>query len=228
MPPTPPHQPALLRLLHGGVAALVPLAWLSGVVALANHNRRWIRLPAQVPGDRINIHGTVGMELWPIRCFASWCGTTTCRTTGSRSSHGNEAERKQFALMHQRRDGSLAWSLGGSHSGSHWRQLRQWRRPDHIGSTEHRIRRGNSHSNQAKYACTSHVARACQPGSARLEPAIPQPVQRVQPRSRFLLSAGIGTGRAEHHALQAPVVLGGSLNERAAAFARKNRTHPTS
>lgn len=130
--------------------------------------------------------------------------------------------------MHQCRDGSLAWSLGVAHSGSHWRQLRQWRRPDHIGSTEHRIRRGNSHSNQAKYACTSHVARACQPASARLEPAIPQPLQRVQPRSRFLLSAGIGTGGAEHHALQAAVVLGGSRNERAAAFARKNRTHPTS
>ena len=66
MPPTPPYQPALLRLLHTAVAALVPLAWLSGVVALANHDRRWIRLPAQVPGDWIDIHGTVGVGLWPL------------------------------------------------------------------------------------------------------------------------------------------------------------------
>lgn len=66
MPNTSPYQPSLLRLLHGAVAILVPLAWLSGVMVLANHDGRWIRLPAPVPGDWIDIHGTVGVGLWPL------------------------------------------------------------------------------------------------------------------------------------------------------------------
>jgi hypothetical protein len=61
-----PYQPSLLRLLHGITAILVPLAWLSGLVVLANHDGRWFRLPFAVPGEWIDIHGTVGALLWPV------------------------------------------------------------------------------------------------------------------------------------------------------------------
>ena len=60
-----PYQPSLLRLLHGCTALLVPLAWLSGVVVFAHHDGRWFRLPT-LPGDWIDIHGTVGVVLWPV------------------------------------------------------------------------------------------------------------------------------------------------------------------
>lgn len=60
-----PYQPSLLRLLHGGTALLVPLAWLSGLVVFANHDGRWFLWP-RVPGDWIDIHGTVGVLLWPV------------------------------------------------------------------------------------------------------------------------------------------------------------------
>lgn len=60
-----PYQPSLLRLLHGVTAVLVPLAWLSGAVVLGRHDGRWFRLPA-LPGEWIDIHGTVGVLLWPV------------------------------------------------------------------------------------------------------------------------------------------------------------------
>ncbi|QCH13645.1 cytochrome B [Synechococcus sp. CB0101] len=60
-----PYQPSLLRLLHGCTALLVPLAWLSGLVVFSNHDGRWLRLPT-LPGDWIDIHGTVGVLLWPV------------------------------------------------------------------------------------------------------------------------------------------------------------------
>jgi len=66
MPRTVPYQPSLLRLLHGITALLVPLAWLSGLVVLANHDGRWFRLPVSVPGEWIDLHGTVGALLWPV------------------------------------------------------------------------------------------------------------------------------------------------------------------
>ncbi|MBM5802281.1 MAG: cytochrome B, partial [Cyanobacteria bacterium K_DeepCast_35m_m2_023] len=61
-----PYQPSLLQLLQGITAVLVPLAWLSGFVVLANHDRRWFRLPVAVPGEWIDIHGTVGALLCPV------------------------------------------------------------------------------------------------------------------------------------------------------------------
>jgi len=66
MPPTQPYQPSLLRLLHAGVALLVPLAWLSGFALLLHHERRRFDLPWQLPGDWVDIHGSVGALLWPI------------------------------------------------------------------------------------------------------------------------------------------------------------------
>jgi len=66
MPATRPYQPSLLRLLHGATALLVPLAWLTGLVVYTNHDGRLGRLPFAIPGDWIDIHGTVGVLLWPI------------------------------------------------------------------------------------------------------------------------------------------------------------------
>lgn len=66
MAQTSPHQPLLLRLLHGAMVVLVPLAWLSGAVVFSNHDGRWLRLPLQVPGNWIDIHGTIGVLLWPL------------------------------------------------------------------------------------------------------------------------------------------------------------------
>jgi hypothetical protein len=48
------------------MALLVPLAWLSGLIVYANHDGRWARLGWQVPGDWIDIHGTLGVLLWPL------------------------------------------------------------------------------------------------------------------------------------------------------------------
>lgn len=39
-----PYQPSLLRLLHGITALFVPLAWLSGLLVLINHDGRWLLL----------------------------------------------------------------------------------------------------------------------------------------------------------------------------------------
>ena len=66
MAKTSSHQPLLLRLLHGAMVVLVPLAWLSGAVVFSNHDGRWLRLPLQVPGNWIDIHGTIGVLLWPL------------------------------------------------------------------------------------------------------------------------------------------------------------------
>ena len=64
--PRPPYQPSLLRLLHGATALLVPLTWCTGVLVYSAEDGRWGRLPFTLPGDWIDIHGTVGVALWPI------------------------------------------------------------------------------------------------------------------------------------------------------------------
>jgi hypothetical protein len=61
-----PYQPSLLRLLHGVTAALVPLAWFSGLVVYSQYDGRFGRLPLTLPGEWIDIHGTVGVLLWPV------------------------------------------------------------------------------------------------------------------------------------------------------------------
>ena len=61
-----PYQPALLRLLHGAMALLVPLAWLSGLIVYSNHDGRFGRLSWLPTGDWIDLHGTVGVFLWPL------------------------------------------------------------------------------------------------------------------------------------------------------------------
>lgn len=66
MPPVRPYQPSLLRLLHGTMVVLVPVAWLSGFLVYSNHDGRWGRLGWPVPGNWIDIHGTLGVVLWPL------------------------------------------------------------------------------------------------------------------------------------------------------------------
>ncbi len=61
-----PYQPSLLRLLHGFTALLVPLAWLTGLLVYSSHDGRFGSLPFRLPGEWIDIHGTVGVLLWPI------------------------------------------------------------------------------------------------------------------------------------------------------------------
>ena len=68
-----PYQPSLLRLLHGATALLVPLAWLSGLVVYSLHDGRFGRLPLPLlrgaergSGEWIDIHGTLGVLLWPL------------------------------------------------------------------------------------------------------------------------------------------------------------------
>ncbi len=65
MSPQLPYQPSLLRLLHGTTVVLVPLTWLSGFLVYSNYDGRWGRL-GSVPGDWIDIHGTIGVLLWPL------------------------------------------------------------------------------------------------------------------------------------------------------------------
>jgi hypothetical protein len=61
-----PYQPSLLRLLHGATALLVPLAWLTGLLVYSSYDGRFGRLPFTLHGEWIDIHGTVGVLLWPI------------------------------------------------------------------------------------------------------------------------------------------------------------------
>lgn len=61
-----PYQPSLLRILHGAVAVLVPAAWISGLIVYSLHDGRWGRLPWQPGGDWIDIHGSLGVLLWPL------------------------------------------------------------------------------------------------------------------------------------------------------------------
>lgn len=61
-----PYQPSLLRILHGAMALLVPAAWISGLIVYSQHDGRWGRLPWQPGGDWIDIHGSLGVLLWPL------------------------------------------------------------------------------------------------------------------------------------------------------------------
>ena len=61
-----PYQPSLLRLLHGATALLVGGAWITGFLVYNRFDGRWGRLPLALSGEWIDIHGTVGVVLWPI------------------------------------------------------------------------------------------------------------------------------------------------------------------
>ena len=61
-----PYQPSLLRLLHAGTGVLVVGAWLSGLVLLLTLDRRFGALPWPLPGEWVDIHGTLGVLLLPV------------------------------------------------------------------------------------------------------------------------------------------------------------------
>ncbi|MFZ0407448.1 MAG: cytochrome b/b6 domain-containing protein [Cyanobium sp.] len=61
-----PYQPSLLRLLHGATALLVLGAWLSGLLVYSHFDGRWGQLPLTLGGEWIDIHGSVGVLLWPL------------------------------------------------------------------------------------------------------------------------------------------------------------------
>lgn len=61
-----PYQPSLLRLLHGATALLVVAAWGTGLLVYSHMDGRWGRLPWTLDGEWIDLHGSVGVVLWPL------------------------------------------------------------------------------------------------------------------------------------------------------------------
>lgn len=74
-----PYQPSLLRLLHAATGLLVVGAWLSGLVVLLSLDRRWGTLPGSLPGDWVDIHGTVGVALLPLALLFLFYAVTAGR-----------------------------------------------------------------------------------------------------------------------------------------------------
>jgi hypothetical protein len=66
MPMARPYQPSLLRVLHGASALAVLGCWLSGLVVYSQYDGRWGRLAPVLPGDWIDIHGSLGVVLLPL------------------------------------------------------------------------------------------------------------------------------------------------------------------
>ena len=82
-----PYQPSLLRLLHGTTALLVGLAWLSGLLVYNLFDRRWGSLPIRLPGEWIDLHGTVGVALLPLAVlFAAYAFSLGRRQLGRASN----------------------------------------------------------------------------------------------------------------------------------------------
>jgi hypothetical protein len=48
------------------MASVVPLAWLSGLLVYSTLDGRWGQLPWHPGGDWVDIHGTIGVLLWPL------------------------------------------------------------------------------------------------------------------------------------------------------------------
>ncbi|MEB3321902.1 MAG: cytochrome b/b6 domain-containing protein [Synechococcaceae cyanobacterium] len=112
-----PYQPSLLRLLHGVTALLVPLAWLSGLAVYSRYDGRWGRPPVPPWGDWIDIHGTVGVLLWPA---AALFGLYALSLGRRRLSHPANAA----ALL------GLALAVGsGKLMQENWLRDGQWHHP---------------------------------------------------------------------------------------------------
>ena len=71
-----PYQPSLLRLLHGPTALLVPLAWITGLLAYSAHDGRFGRLPlsgdienrpTSLSPDRV-VPAQGVLKLWRLNC----------------------------------------------------------------------------------------------------------------------------------------------------------------
>lgn len=61
MSPTPPYQPALLRILHGLTAMLTVSALISGFWVYDTYDQRWGSLALPALRDIQGIHGTIGL-----------------------------------------------------------------------------------------------------------------------------------------------------------------------
>ena len=75
-----PYQSSLLRALHGCSALAVLGCWLTGLVVYGRYDGRWGRLPLQLPGDWIDIHGSLGVVLLP---FAVLLAVYACTLGGA-------------------------------------------------------------------------------------------------------------------------------------------------
>lgn len=58
-----PYQPSQLRLLHGVVALLSAACWISGLVIYSNLDGRLLRWPWRIPGEWVDLHGSLGLAL---------------------------------------------------------------------------------------------------------------------------------------------------------------------
>lgn len=74
-----PYQPSLLRLLHGSMVLMVPLAWLSGFLVYSSYDGRFGRLAFFLPGEWIDIHGTIGVLLLPLALLFGLCALSIGR-----------------------------------------------------------------------------------------------------------------------------------------------------
>ena len=83
-----PYQPSLLRLLHGAMVVLVPLAWVSGLLVYSIHDGRWGRLPWSIAGNWIDIHGSFGVALWPLALLFGLYALTLGRARLNQPANG--------------------------------------------------------------------------------------------------------------------------------------------
>lgn len=77
----------MLRLLHGLTAGVLPLVWCSGLVVYSRYDGRWGRLPFVLPGDWIDLHGSLAVVLWllalPFALYALSIGRWRLRQVGN-------------------------------------------------------------------------------------------------------------------------------------------------
>jgi hypothetical protein len=74
MAPAAPYQPALLRVLHGGIATLGLCAFVTGFWVYNTYDRRWGSLALPPLQDIQGIHGTIALGfLLLLPVFALYC-----------------------------------------------------------------------------------------------------------------------------------------------------------
>ena len=83
-----PYQPSLLRVLHGATAVLVVGAWCTGLMVYSRFDGRWGRLPLALSAEWIDIHGSVGVMLWPVALLFALYALTLGRRRLRQPSNG--------------------------------------------------------------------------------------------------------------------------------------------
>lgn len=69
------------------MAVLVPLAWLSGLLVYSRDDGRWGRLPWLPDGNWIDLHGTIGVALWPLALLFGLYALTLGRARLNRAAN---------------------------------------------------------------------------------------------------------------------------------------------